>query len=211
MSYPPEAVAATITVPKLLGAFELELRPMLEKVLDKENQIRVVLNVGCAEGYYAVGLALKLPGTTVHAFDADPSFRLMCSRMASLNGVADCISVHDAVTAAGLQAFLQTESVFVVCDCEGCELELLDPARAPGLRTATIIVELHDFVDDRISSTIIGRFRGTHDIQIIGSHGRDARRYPELDGLSHEDAALALSEARPGPMEWAWMQPLNQA
>jgi len=209
MRYPPEAVAATITVPKLLGVFELELHPALEKVIDKENQIRVILNVGCAEGYYAVGLALKLPGTTVHAFDADPSFRLMCSRMASLNGVADCISIHGAVTAADLQKFLQTENVFVVCDCEGCELELLDPDRAPGLRTATIIVELHDFVDDRTCSAIFRRFRETHQIEIISSSVRDPRTYPELDGFSDGDAALAVSEFRPGPMEWAWMQPLS--
>ena len=126
------------------------------------------------------------------------------------NGVASCISIHGAVTAAGLQPFLQTERVFVVCDCEGCEFELLDPATAPGLRTATIIVELHDFLDDRISSAISRRFRETHEIQIISSSIRDPRTYPELDGFSDADAALAVSESRPGPMEWAWMQPRSQ-
>src|SRR5215207_138666 len=55
MRYPREAVAATTVVPKLLGSFELELHPVLDEVLDRGCS--TILNIGSAEGYYAVGLA----------------------------------------------------------------------------------------------------------------------------------------------------------
>jgi hypothetical protein len=210
MRYPLEAVAATTVAPKLLGSFELELHPVIKEVVDRGCS--TILNIGCAEGYYAVGLALKIPDSRVHAFDSDPSFRLMCADIASLNGVADRISIHDATKPSELQSLGQgRRGLFVVCDCEGCELLLLDPVQAPFLRKASILVELHDFIDRSVSSVLLERFSGTHRIQLIASSDRDPREYHELGRLSDHDAALAVAEFRPEPMEWAWMEPLHEA
>lgn len=209
MRYPRDAVAATTVVPKLLGSFELELHPVIDEVLDRGCP--TILNIGCAEGYYAVGLALRLPEARVYAFDSDPSFRRLCETMASLNGVDDRVTIYDAATAVGLQTFVQNgDRSFIVCDCEGCELELLDPAKAPFLRTASILVELHHFVDRTVSSVVLGRFRETHETHLIASSERDPKGYEELSRFSHQDAALAVAEFRPEPMEWAWMKPLDR-
>jgi hypothetical protein len=132
----------------------------------------------------------------------------MCSETAALNGVTDRVYVRGAATTAELERHLRDPGPhFILCDCEGCELELLDPAMAPGLQTATILVELHDFLDRSITPTILDRFQQTHEIERIPSSDRDPREYEELKGLSDEEAALALAEFRPERMEWAWMKP----
>src|ERR1044072_5114497 len=68
MVYVPKSVGSTL-VPKLLGSYESELHSTLEEIIDRNYQ--KIIDIGCAEGYYAVGLALKNPKTKIHAFDTD--------------------------------------------------------------------------------------------------------------------------------------------
>src|SRR4051794_5025833 len=60
MRYPRELAQ----VPKLTGAYELELHGALQEWITAEPAI--VVDVGCSEGYYAVGLARALPGAPIH-------------------------------------------------------------------------------------------------------------------------------------------------
>ena len=62
---------------KLLGSYELELEPVLKNLLT-QNFTHLV-NVGCDEGYYAVGIALFLPGINVIAFDCNNLETLFCA------------------------------------------------------------------------------------------------------------------------------------
>jgi hypothetical protein len=54
--------------PKLLGCYEEEVQPLLERVLNRGY--RQIVNIGAAEGYYAVGLALRIPDAEVWVFDS---------------------------------------------------------------------------------------------------------------------------------------------
>ena len=82
MRYPERASVGSALVPKLLGSYERELQPVLEDILAREHS--EIVDIGCAEGYYAVGLALRLPAARVFAYDTnvmaidlclDPPFR----------------------------------------------------------------------------------------------------------------------------------------
>src|SRR2546426_11207567 len=53
-------------VPRLLGTYECELHHVFEQVI--ATGFPTIIDVGAADGYYTVGLALKSPGSTVHAF-----------------------------------------------------------------------------------------------------------------------------------------------
>src|SRR5688500_985732 len=60
MTYPESAVGlAEQLVPKLLGSYECELHGALEQVI--QGDYEQVVDIGAADGYYAVGLARALP------------------------------------------------------------------------------------------------------------------------------------------------------
>jgi hypothetical protein len=195
-----EEHSGSVYVSKWLGAYELELHQVLEELC--AGNYTTVINIGCAEGYYAVGLARRLTHATVVAFDLDPAAADACRRLAELNGVADRVEVRAACQLADLDA-LAGRDTLVVCDCEGAELELLDPDRAPGLRETDLVVELHDFVNPVISQVLRQRFAPSHRITLISSIERNPADFPALKGLSLRDQRMALEEFRPGPMQWA--------
>src|SRR5262245_2169669 len=47
-------------IARLLGVYEAELHPHLDAIM--ADGIDCVIDIGCAEGYYAVGLAYRYPG-----------------------------------------------------------------------------------------------------------------------------------------------------
>src|SRR6185312_11284308 len=49
---------------RLLGVYEAELHPYFTAFV--EEGLEVIIDVGCAEGYYAVGLARLAPDVVVH-------------------------------------------------------------------------------------------------------------------------------------------------
>src|SRR5262249_46123396 len=58
-------VSARLLPSYLLGTAELELHGAIEELV--ERSYRTVLNLGAADGYYAVGLARRLPSARVVA------------------------------------------------------------------------------------------------------------------------------------------------
>lgn len=84
LRYVPESAGSAL-IPKLLGCYEQELRLVLEALI--RGKPRHIVNIGCAEGYYAVGLAWRLPKAEVGAYNSDSRAREFCARLARLNGV----------------------------------------------------------------------------------------------------------------------------
>jgi hypothetical protein len=206
MTYPERAVERADQLngaSKLIGSYELELEEIVRRV--EPGAYRHVINIGCAEGYYAVGLALRLPDAHVHAFDSDEAARSLCREAALANGVADRVSVGAECAVDELRS-LPVAGALIVCDCEGCEGELLEPALVPGLAESDILVELHDWFVDGVSERVTERFRSTHDVTRIRPRDRDPDAFPAVAQLDAELRPLAVSEFKPREgIEWAWM------
>lgn len=194
-------------VPKLLASYELELHPALERLLAERYE--QVVDVGAADGYYAVGLARALPGARVEAFEMNPLPARVCAELAEANGVAGRLTVRGECTVDELRALPDVRTL-VFSDCEGCEAELLDPAVVPLLRTATVVVEMHPSIAPGVDDTLAERFRPTHTVEIVEQALRHAGDYPELGdgtGLDFVRKELLVSEFRPDPVSWAVMTP----
>ena len=201
MKYVPAASWGHIG-PRLLGAYESELHDTLETLI--ACGYNNVIDVGCAEGYYVVGLARRLPGAMVHGFDIDPAALELCRQMADLNEVGERVCLCGACTPEALNELIDG-STLVIMDCEGAEIDLLLPQRAPRLEQVDLLVELHDFIDPTISSRIIARFEATHEITLIDVETQDPRKYPELDGWRESIQKMVLDDQRPTdphPMQW---------
>jgi 2-polyprenyl-3-methyl-5-hydroxy-6-metoxy-1,4-benzoquinol methylase len=74
-------------IAKLLGCYEQPLQPFIEEAI--ASAYPTILNIGCAEGYYAVGMARRMPNTQVLAFDLNPKAQEVCTTLAQKNGVSD--------------------------------------------------------------------------------------------------------------------------
>ena len=195
--------------PKLLGSYEAELHGVITAVAAREYA--QVVDIGTGEGYYAVGLARSMRSTLVYGFESSAEARRFCRRMAALNGVAGRVRVFGRATTALLNSFLDGRSCFVLCDCEGCEVDLLDPETCPGLVKADILVELHEHLRPGVTTMIEERFKDTHSVQLIHECSRDPSSYSALFGCDNAERELALREGRPAVMAWAWLRALDGA
>jgi hypothetical protein len=205
MRYTEDFVGMTTNgAAKIVGAYEHEILAAVDRVIAAPTMRRFV-DIGCAEGYYAVGVARRRPDVSVLAFDISPPARHMCRRLARLNGCERNVAVRAEATVEFL-ACLSSDCV-VFSDCEGAELHLLDPARAASLRCLPLIVELHDFVNPTISGVIRERFRSTHTIEQYETQPRDVAHYPGLSFLPPAERELAVQEGRPAPMSWLVLEP----
>jgi hypothetical protein len=202
------AAAGSALIPKLLGCYEEALHPVFAEVL--KNSYDAIIDVGCAEGYYAVGLARTLRTVPVYAYDIDLCARELCSTLAALNGVEDVVTVRGGCDIAALAESAKGRTL-IVCDCEGFELELLRPNLIDGLRQADLIVELHELVDPSIPDVITSRFAPTHEVRLITSEGLRRKSLPQLDGLSRMDRRLARNEWRGVGIRWAYLRSRSEA
>lgn len=208
LQYPPKrASRVDDLVAKLIGAYECELSDALAAAIVREPAS--VVNIGCGDGYYAVGMARRLPGAVVHAFDTDRGARSLCRRVATLNGVADRVRVEGECTPARL-CVLDLDRSFVLSDCEGAELELFAGEVLGRLRTASLVIELHPRPDLDVEEVFVARFGATHEIELVRSRPRRPEEYPELSALSPGEAGLALDELRGTPGSWAVVTPREQ-
>lgn len=206
MRYIDESFCSAL-MPKLLGIYERKLHGAVEELVAWGPD--AVIDIGAAEGYYAVGLAQRLPGSHVLAFEADEHARRLLSGLAALNGVenireyglATPETIEDALSGVSAR-----EAVAVVCDCEGGEMDLLDPAKSPWLRRAFVICELHEFCRAGCDTEVPERFRQTHEISIIPARPRQRAEFPFPTAMTRlfpdRWIQMALGESRPAPMKW---------
>jgi hypothetical protein len=188
---------------KLLGSYEQELHPAIERMLG--SRFETIVNVGAAEGYYAVGLALRAPDARVYAFETDTGRRELCKELARVNGVAERIDIGGECD-PGWPAALEGDCLLVM-DCEGCEARLLGEDQAAALSGSALIVELHDFIDPRASG-VADILRPTHEVELVDARPRHCGLYPELEFLGWKNRELAVSEVRSHPTRWLVATPL---
>src|ERR1019366_1110665 len=135
------------------------------------NDYAAVVDIGCAEGYYAVGFALRLRNSEVYAFDTDQRAKELCAQMAALNGVDSRIHIGDFCGLDMLRSLPLGDGALILSDCEGYEGTLFDSQLADFLSKHDVIIEAHDFIDGGISTTLREAFAHTHHIQSVKSLG----------------------------------------
>lgn len=194
-----EDIYNSLFTPQLLGTYEWEIHDAVEKAISKKY--KHVVNIGCAYGYYAVGLALRMPNTTVHAYDIDENCRAQCKKMAELNSVADRVIIGEKFEGKDFEKFADEETL-IFMDIEGAEQELLDPEAFPALQKMDVIVELHDCNIPNLSTIIPAKFSPTHMVKVLPNAPFSFPMDKILGfeyGAQHLDNLIATWEGRGGP------------
>lgn len=199
-------------VSKIVGSYESELHQVVNQIC--KTPYDEIINVGSAEGYYAIGLARNIPGATVYAYDIDEYSLDLCRQTAVANNVQDRMQFRGFCSAETLANFPFKGKTLIVTDCEGYEKELFSENTVPHLAHCDILVELHDCLVPGVTSAILTRFAPTHDIHIYSTKDKPIVEHPELSMLNASDRKAALCDNRGNIgevifMEWAWLTAKN--
>jgi hypothetical protein len=204
MIYPEYNSSGSALIPKLLGSYERELHTNLLELC--KNDYQTIINIGCGEGYYAIGLGLLKPNATIIAYDINAQARALCNKMAELNGIENRVSVKENFNIQDLKNIEKEKSVLIICDCEGFEKNIFTIENLDAYVNCDIIIETHDFIDIEISSYIKKLFKETHLLNSIYSIDDIQKaltyNYKELEHLTLIEKKNYLSENRPIIMEW---------
>ncbi len=197
---------------KLLGSYEAELHDFVNLMISSD--LDYVVDVGCAEGYYAVGFALKLKDIKVHAFDISEYAQKLCKDMSILNDVSNKVIIKGEVNKNFFLNLPKDKKGLIIFDCEGAESELIDEKVLNHLSNCNFMVELHEFIVRGIENKLIRLFENSHNTKIIESVD-DYRRpdrwpLPILKNIAYQDQLEFYKEGRPGLMKWVCAVPLQK-
>lgn len=192
---------------KWIGCYEEELHGVVDEVLASNYQ--TIIDIGSAEGYYAIGLAWRCPQARVFSFDTDIWSRSQQRRLARLNGVEN-IEIGATCSWADITR-LTSDRSFLLCDIEGFEYELLDPAACPALERFDMLIEVHSngALDIRSGSDMLTRrFERTHQVTEIGVRASLATYVSGLLGsrLSKAEIDKFVDENRDRDQVWLWLK-----
>jgi len=190
--------------PKLVGAYEDELRVLLGKWM-RSRHYDLVINIGCGEGYYAVGLPTKI-SAHVLAFERDARSRDFCRLMARINDVGARVTVEGECKTKNLENIHCTDGL-VICDCEGEEEKLFTLSTVDHLKNCDFVIELYDFKKPGIGKSLRKLFNvglgKTHRIFTVNARKRRLKDFaPLIPRVDPETLRELLDEERPVPVQW---------
>jgi predicted O-methyltransferase YrrM len=171
-----------------------------------------IVNIGAADGYYAIGLARRMPNTVVEAYEALEEHHPLLKRAAERNGVADRVRMRGLCTVEALDESLGEGHgrTLVLADIEGAEMLMLDPVKAPNLSRTDMLVETHDVLQPGCTDSLIQRFSESHLIERISTRPRALADFPRhlIPRWAETMPALLvelMSERRKGEQEWLFL------
>ena len=200
--------------PKWLGTYEIELNDVWREF--RGRNFDRIIDVGAAEGYYAVGCALTWPRAKTIAFETEETGRILIAELAAMNQVQDRLEIRGFCDPAALCELVSgASSPLIIMDVEGCEASLLSPQTAPSLAQAHIVVEIHDFIDREIGRRIWACFSASHTIEEIHTRQRVASDFVWPKSEMYKRYLLKALQAhadewRPEAMRWFVMRPVKE-
>lgn len=190
-------------LPKILGSYEEPIQDWIGEVINS-GKYNHILDIGCAEGYYACGFAMNMPNSTITAYDIDLNARVNSNELKQINNLKN-IQIKSECTHDELNSKC-IENTLVFCDIEGFEDILLDPIKVPNLKNVDIILEAHDCFIPNLTEKLISRFYLTHTMRIIVNYPYRVKKYYTPNKISSDQFDYITNEHRPDFMRFIYME-----
>lgn len=194
----------------LLGLYEKEVAEVLAAALHKRS---VFIDIGAADGYYAVGLLKAGLCQKSIAFEMSAKARESISALAKLNGVCDRLAIFGEAGEQTLQSLDQQYSFaqcVVLCDIEGAEVAVLNDRALRLLDKAIIVIELHPsgaMGIEAVEALLRQRAEAMFDVEVIHSGPRAPLQIAEIQSFDEDDQWLICSEGRGYRQTWLVLRP----
>jgi hypothetical protein len=204
LRYPEAKAYGSALYPKLLGTYENELHPFFRGLPLREYE--AVIDVGCAEGFYLIGLGRLIPDIPLIGIDTDPEALRLVKKMAGVNQVkAERLKLHQEFSPVKLVTNLPRRSL-LICDCEGFEATVFSKDNLWLWRDSDLLIECHDFILPKITEDLAARLEASHLVTIVESVDADQKisipRNENFRRARPEHRRRLLHEGRPTRMRW---------
>lgn len=201
LKYIPES-AGSVLLLKLIGAYEAILHAVIREV--KEQSFDTIIDIGCAEGYYLIGLGKNKPDAKLIGYDIDTEALSLTKKLADYNGLKNSLILDTDCTFEKLQANI-TSQTLLICDAEGFESQIINPELCLALRDVKLfIIETHDFAAPGVVAQLQQRLAATHAVETITFSMAKASDYPFLDTITNKKHLYHLMRER-GEQEQQWI------
>lgn len=208
LTYPDYESFGSAIFPKLLGSYESELNVVWGEIIS--TQYEEIIDIGSAEGYYSVGLAMKTSNVVV-AVDISQKALDMVRKIAQLNNVSDKVKLMKGIDSLQLIEKVSQKKCFILCDAEGFEAEIFNADTVKALSKSHILIEVHDAKVFGVSKYLKSIFEDSHVLVSIQStddiYKLNNYSYEELETLSPRAKLRMLSEYRSNIQEWYYLKP----
>lgn len=193
-----------------LGLYEKEILDFIEGI--EPDQFDSFIDIGAADGYYAVGMLLSgKTGKTICFEQSEKGREVIQSNWEANGSVGEMLILGEAnaQSMAELSAS-DLDNALVLIDIEGFEFELLTDPLLQALSSCTIIIEVHNWVEDFLARYESFLRDASHYFQMeaLAPAARNADQCEELRGFSDDNRLLLASEGRPCLMRFLKLSPL---
>ena len=202
MKYPYLKSAGSSIFPKIIGSYEKELSEIIAAILQQDYE--TIVDIGCAEGYYAIGLGMHMRNAKIFAYDTDEEALRLCKEMGDINGVK--VHVGQFCDKDILTNLNIGERALIISDCEGYETKLFDEETADCLKHHDLLIESHDMIDLGTTRMLLSVFSKTHNCEIVESIDDIVKAYTydyeELNDFTLQERHRLVAEGRTDIMRW---------
>jgi hypothetical protein len=192
-----------------LGLYELEILKKIE--IECKKGSATFIDIGAADGYYAVGLLKSGMVDRAVCFEMSPEGRESIMRNWVNNGSPGDLQIYNQATEDSLLSLSEkdVESSLILIDIEGAEFDVMSHQVFKKLNKCALIVEIHNWVDDFSSrySSLLRAASDTHQIKVIERVERSTVSIPELRDFTDDNRLLLVSERRPCMMRFLFFCP----
>ena len=204
LRYPKIYSYGSVIFPKLIGIYEKQLHKPINEF--KKNSYDTVINIGAAEGYYAVGMALNFPQSKVVAIDKSIEALNFLKEMSIINHTQDRVKIINGDAKIFLEEIDPNQSYLVICDCEGCEHDIFSKKNIENLKKSDLIIEMHYseeyliFIEEK--NSFLERFKKYHDYEIVKHQNTRLEDLKDLENITIKHAIKITNEVRAENAEW---------
>lgn len=198
----------SLLTPKLLGTYEQELHGWIEQLPGYD----LVIDIGAAEGWYAVGFLHRHLARKVVAFEMTEDGRENLRANVRRNAVPPhSIEIRGECTIALLQALLNSLPaepdfrLLIISDCEGFEDKLLAADTVKLCPNACFIIETHDFFVPGVRERLAKTLAPSHTVTDLRPARRNRKKIsPNVPWLFRQPfiSRLLMSERRCPGIAW---------
>jgi hypothetical protein len=191
------------------GLYEKELLEFFYS--DYLNYRNTFIDIGAADGYYAIGLLNSMRVNNAICFEITAEGRDAIKQNWNLNGNPGNIEIKGNVF-NDFKSNVKTvdfKKAIVLIDVEGSEFSFLNVEILKFLKDAVIVIEIHNWIPNFISCYIefLKNANQFFEIEILDRKERNTLMFEELRSLTDDNRLLLTSEARPCVMRFLILKP----